>query len=165
MTTDINKIIQNYKVKIINVHNNSNKSEINNIVNKIYVINLLENEIRRNYILVLMKKLNIAFVKSSVYQDLWVTDITNNYIDIFKTTLMRCPAIGLAEHFSADFIIVKDTNEPPCNINKNVLPTSCVHNMQYSKKLKNPSLPFLDETYHEDFSMHPLLLPLLFHGK
>jgi GR25 family glycosyltransferase involved in LPS biosynthesis len=61
MTTDINKIIENYKVKIINIDNNSNKSEINNIVNKIYVINLLENEIRRNYILVLMKKLNINF--------------------------------------------------------------------------------------------------------
>ena len=62
MTTDINKIIQNYKVKIINIDNNSsnsNNSEINNIINKIYVINLLENEIRRNYILVLMKKLNI----------------------------------------------------------------------------------------------------------
>ena len=103
-----------------------------------------------------MKKLNISFVKSSVYQDLWVTDITNNYIDIFKTTLMRCPAIGLAEHFSADFIIVKDTNEPPCNINKNVLPTNCFHNMQYSKKIKNPSLPFLDETYHEDFSIDSL---------
>ena len=65
MTTDINKIIQNYKVKIINVDNNSssnsNNSEINTIINKIYVINLLENEIRRNYILVLMKKLNINY--------------------------------------------------------------------------------------------------------
>ena len=64
MTTDINKIIQNYKVKIINIDNNSsnsNNSEINNIINKIYVINLLENEIRRNYIMVLMKKLNINF--------------------------------------------------------------------------------------------------------
>ena len=83
-----------------------------------------------------MENLRIAVVKSSVYQDLWVTDITNNFIDIFKTTLMRCPAIGLAEHFSADFIIVKDTNEFPCNINKNVLPNDCLQNMQYSKKLK-----------------------------
>jgi len=97
-----------------------------------------------------MENLKIAIVKSSVYQDLWVTDITNNFIDIFKTTLMRCPAIGLAEHFSADFIIVKDTNEFPCNINKNVLPNDCLQNMQFSKKLKNPSLPFLDETFHQD---------------
>ena len=60
MSVDFLKIIQNYKVKIINF-SNSNKSEINNIVNKIYVINLQENDIRRNYILVLMKKLNIDF--------------------------------------------------------------------------------------------------------
>jgi GR25 family glycosyltransferase involved in LPS biosynthesis len=60
MSNDFVKIIQSYKVKIINF-SNSNKSEINNIVNKIYVINLQENEIRRNYILVLMKKLNIDF--------------------------------------------------------------------------------------------------------
>ena len=59
-TIDFMKIIENYKVKIINF-SNSNKSEINNIVNKIYVINLQENEVRRNYILVLMKKLNIDF--------------------------------------------------------------------------------------------------------
>ena len=100
-----------------------------------------------------MENLRIAVVKSSVYQDLWVTDITNNFIDIFKTTLMRCPAIGLAEHFSADFIIVKDTNEFPCNINKNVLPNNCLQNMQFSKKLKNPSLPFLDETFHQDVTI------------
>jgi GR25 family glycosyltransferase involved in LPS biosynthesis len=60
MTIDFLKIIQNYKVKIINF-SNSNKSEINNIVSKIYVINLEENDTRRNYILVLMKKLNIDF--------------------------------------------------------------------------------------------------------
>jgi GR25 family glycosyltransferase involved in LPS biosynthesis len=60
MSNDFVKIIQSYKVKIINF-SNSIKSEINNIVNKIYVINLQENEIRRNYILVLMKKLNIDF--------------------------------------------------------------------------------------------------------
>jgi GR25 family glycosyltransferase involved in LPS biosynthesis len=60
MTINFMKIIENYKVKIINFSNN-NKSEINNIVNKIYVINLQENEARRNYVLVLMKKLNIDF--------------------------------------------------------------------------------------------------------
>ena len=100
-----------------------------------------------------MENLRIAFVKSSVYQDLWVTNITNNYIDIFKSTLMRCPAIGLAENFKTDFIIVKDCNEYPCNINKNVLPNECIDNMKFSKKMKNPSLPFLDETFHGDVSI------------
>ena len=60
MSIDLINIIENYKVKIINF-SNTNKSEINSIVNKIYVINLEENEERRNYILILMKKLNIDF--------------------------------------------------------------------------------------------------------
>ena len=60
MSIDFMKIIENYKVKIINF-SNTNKSEINSVVNKIYVINVQENEARRNYILVLMKKLNIDF--------------------------------------------------------------------------------------------------------
>jgi GR25 family glycosyltransferase involved in LPS biosynthesis len=78
MSVDFVKIIQNYKVKIINF-SNSNKSEINNIVNKIYVINVRENDIRRNYILVLMKKLNIDFTL------IIVEKITNeNYTIISK---------------------------------------------------------------------------------
>jgi hypothetical protein len=103
-----------------------------------------------------MDKLKIACVKSSVYQDLWVSDITCDYTKIFKTTLMRCPAIGLSEKYSADFIIVKDTNEFPCNINKNVLPQDCFHSLQYSRTLKNPSMPFLDETYHNNVSIDSL---------
>uniref|UniRef100_A0A6C0EQC4 Glycosyltransferase n=1 Tax=viral metagenome TaxID=1070528 RepID=A0A6C0EQC4_9ZZZZ len=95
-----------------------------------------------------MENIRIAFVKSSVYQDLWVTDITNNYIDIFKSTIMRCPPIGLAEHFSADFIIVKDTNDYPCNINKNVLALEYYHTVQFSTNLRFPTSPFLDETYN-----------------
>ena len=60
---DINKILNNYKVKIINFVNTKLETNtvINNNLEKIYVINLLENEIRRNYIMVLMKKLNINF--------------------------------------------------------------------------------------------------------
>ena len=62
---DINQILNNYKVKVINFVNNklepNTTSEINNSLQKIYVINLLENEIRRNYIMVLMKKQNINF--------------------------------------------------------------------------------------------------------
>ena len=97
--------------------------------------------------------LKIAFVKSSVYQDLWVSNISNNFIDIFKTTLMRCPSIGLIEQISTDFIIVKDCDEYPCNINKNCLDKKFFNDIQYSKKLKNPSLPFLDETYHSHISI------------
>ena len=65
---DINQILNNYKVKIINFVNTNLESntEINNNLEKIYVINLLENEIRRNYIMVIMKKLNIDFTLTIV---------------------------------------------------------------------------------------------------
>jgi hypothetical protein len=97
--------------------------------------------------------IKIAFVKSSVYQDLWVCDISNDFNEIFRTSLMRCPAIGLAEHFNTDFIIIKDTDEYPCNLNKNCLSYLRYDNMKYSKKNKYPDLPFLDETYHEHISI------------
>jgi len=68
--------IKNYKVKIINIINNENEKinektnekinektneKINEKINKIYVINLKDDEIKRNYMIVLMKKYNINF--------------------------------------------------------------------------------------------------------
>jgi len=61
--------------------------------------------------------MKIAVVKSEDYQDLWVSDITNNFMDLFKTSMMRCPPIGLADAFGADFIIVKLSSEEPCKPN------------------------------------------------
>ena len=72
---DINQILNNYKVKIINFTNtvsetntdsetntvSEKNTEINNKIQKIYVINLVDNDIRRNYIMILMKKLKINF--------------------------------------------------------------------------------------------------------
>ena len=54
------KIIENYKVKLYYFVNNNN-NKINNIVKDIYVINLIKNKIRRNYIITIMKKMNINF--------------------------------------------------------------------------------------------------------
>jgi hypothetical protein len=98
--------------------------------------------------------MKIAVVKSSVYQDLWVTGITNSKYDLFKTSLMRCPPIGLAEEYGADFIIVNDLNEYPCSSNKNCLPDNLYKSIEYSTEKKNPSLPFLNETYHKHTSIH-----------
>ena len=56
--------IKNYKVKSINIRGNDNNNEINEInkkIKKIYVINLIEDEIKRNYIITLMKKYNLNF--------------------------------------------------------------------------------------------------------
>lgn len=100
-----------------------------------------------------MSSYKIAFVKSSIYQDLWVSNITNDFAEIYKTTMMRCPAIALAEQFAADFIIVKESNEFPCQINPNCLIPEHKDNIKYSKEGKNPGLPFLDETYHRNVSI------------
>jgi GR25 family glycosyltransferase involved in LPS biosynthesis len=54
--------INSYNVKIINVDNSlTNLSFINTAVEKVYVINLINNTIRRNYINVLMNKFGINF--------------------------------------------------------------------------------------------------------
>jgi hypothetical protein len=98
-----------------------------------------------------MNRLKLAYVKSSCYQDLWVSDKTNNYFEIFKTSMMRCPAIGLSEMCDTDYIIVKESIEypsqhiPSCCSNKN--------SMKYSKKNKNIELPYLNEKYHEHCSI------------
>ena len=104
--------------------------------------------------------MKIAVVKSSVYQDLWVTDICNNPYDLFKSSMMRCPAIGLAGEYGADFIIVKDTDEYPCGSNKNCLDTRFSDSMKFAKEGKNPGLPFLDETYHKEVTIDSVAYPV-----
>lgn len=61
--------------------------------------------------------------------------------------------IGLAESYNADFIIVKESQEYPCQYMKNVLHPKYTNNMKYSKENKNPSLPFLNESYHNHASI------------
>ena len=104
--------------------------------------------------------MKIAVVKSSVYQDLWVTDISNNPYELFKSSMMRCPAIGLAEEYGADFIIVKDTDEYPCSTNKNCLDKRFTDYMKFAKEGKNPGLPFLDETFHKDIAIDSVSYPV-----
>ena len=62
--------------------------------------------------------LKLAIVKSSVYQDLWVCEKTKDILKVFKSTMMRTPPIGISEFFDTEFIIVKDVDAYPCNINK-----------------------------------------------
>lgn len=95
----------------------------------------------------------IAVVKSSSYQDLWVTDISNVALDIFMSSLMRCSPIGLLELAPTDFIIVKESQDPPCQEIQSCIPDQFKDNLKYSRESKNPSLPFLDETFHKDRSL------------
>ena len=54
--------LNEYNVKKIKITNDAtNSNSINKLVNTIYVINLLDNKIRRNYIILLMKKMKINF--------------------------------------------------------------------------------------------------------
>ena len=56
----MNIIIENYNPTIKPIMNKSN-NEINNYVDKIYIINLKSDILRERYICILMKKLNINF--------------------------------------------------------------------------------------------------------
>ena len=101
-----------------------------------------------------MKKLKLAVVKSENYSDLWICDKTKNIIQIFKTTLMRCSSIGLLEHFDAEFIIVEDSHEFPCKVYLHPAADE-LKNIAHVKENKyNTVLPFLDETYHKDRTIH-----------
>jgi hypothetical protein len=97
--------------------------------------------------------LKLAIVKSTEYQDLWVSDITSDPFHVFKTSMMRCSPIGLCEKFQTDFIIIKESNESPSKELKSILITKTPENLQYKKKNKNSELPFLDETYHDSVSL------------
>ena len=95
----------------------------------------------------------IAIVKSNFYQDLWVTDKTSDPLTLFKSSMMRCPPIGLAELYSAEFIIVRLLDEYPCTETIAELPAEHLATLTQSKKGKNPTLPFLHEEYHGDLSL------------
>lgn len=60
---ELNELLKNYKVQIINIKNNNHDSlnELNQSVSKFYVINLLKDKLKRNYILILFRKLKINF--------------------------------------------------------------------------------------------------------
>jgi glycosyl transferase family 25 len=64
----INTILNNYRLKLIDIKNTENEKFINETISKIYVINLKKDRIRRNYIKVIMKKYNINFTFVKVYE-------------------------------------------------------------------------------------------------
>jgi len=61
MNTDLLECIKNYKYFNIKITNNKESTKLNNIVRKIYVINLYEDLHKRNYIYLLFKKYNIDY--------------------------------------------------------------------------------------------------------
>lgn len=61
MKLNITNILKNYKATIYDIINTNKKNYINTRIKKVFIINLEDNIIRRNYILILMKKFNINF--------------------------------------------------------------------------------------------------------
>jgi len=57
---NLKNILFNYNVKLININNNKN-SIINQKIQKIFIINLLQDQIKRNYMITIMKKLKINY--------------------------------------------------------------------------------------------------------
>lgn len=75
MKFNIRNLINKYKVKILNINNSKTKIKTNtneclffqNKIKKIYVINLIQNTLRRKYIYLIMKKYGIDFTFVLVY--------------------------------------------------------------------------------------------------
>lgn len=107
-----------------------------------------------------MNNIKIAVVKSTSYTDLWACPISNDHVELFKTSLMRCTSISLAEDFNADFILVKECFCPPCQDIIYPWEQDVKYNHRFSKSNKNPVLPFLDETYHSRYSLEEIALDL-----
>jgi hypothetical protein len=103
-----------------------------------------------------MNSLKIVYVKSTLYWDLHVCDISSNHFDLLKTTLLRCPPIALKEKLNADFIIIKEPFDKPDTFYNDLMPNilSIKDNIMYNKTNKNPYLNFLDETYHKNISIN-----------
>jgi glycosyl transferase family 25 len=64
----MNNILNNYRIKLIDIKNTDSEKFINHNISKIYVINLKKDRIRYNYIKVIMKKYNINFTFVKVYE-------------------------------------------------------------------------------------------------
>lgn len=103
-----------------------------------------------------MNNLKIAYVKSTLYWDLHVCDMSSNHFDILKSTLLRCPPIALKEKLNADFIIIKELFDKPEAFYNDLMPNilSIKDSIIYNKTNKNPHLTYLDETFHKHISLN-----------
>lgn len=90
MINKLKYILDNYKVNKYNIINSKKETFINTNIKKIYVINLRNNVIRRNYIYVLMKKLciNYTFIIVDKIDDKLNKDL--NYNDIITKSELGC---------------------------------------------------------------------------
>lgn len=105
--------IKNYNVKVINIINDNDNTKsphnINDKIKKIFVINLLTDNIKRNYIIALMKKLNINFtlvVVEKISKEFYKNMCDKSDIFISKNELGCC-----LSHLWCLYQIIKNNHE------------------------------------------------------
>jgi hypothetical protein len=133
MNTDLLECIKNYKFLNIKITNRKDSTKLNNVVKKIYVINLYEDIHKRNYIYTLFKKYNINYnliivdkIDNAIYDKLckekhisqselgcclshmWcLLDILKNN---YENAIIFEDDVILSKHFVSDFLSVYQAN-------------------------------------------------------
>jgi len=133
MNVELLECIKNYKFFNINIINDNKFSNFNNIIKKIYVINLYEDIAKRNYIYTLFKKYNINYnliivnkIDKQIYEKLckekhisqpelgccishmWcLLDILKNK---YENAIIFEDDVILSKHFTSEFIDIYNQN-------------------------------------------------------
>jgi len=133
--------IKKYKVKVINVVNDSQSKNINEKIKKIFVINMVEDDVKRNYIITLMKKYNINFslvVVEKISKEFYKTITENSNTFISKAETGCCMS-----HLWCLYQIIKNNYENAIIFEDDII----FHKNFVSEFLNiydtNPSLDFL----------------------
>lgn len=101
--------IKKYKVKVINIINDNQNKNINEKIKKIFVINLIEDDIKRNYIITLMKKYNINF--SLVVVEKISKEFYKNITDNSDTFISKLEFGCCMSHLWCLYQIIKNNHE------------------------------------------------------
>lgn len=164
---DIESILNKYKATIYDVINIKKKNFINNRIKKIFVINLADNVVRRNYILVLMKKYNINFslvvvnrINEKTYNLVANTKITKDELGCTLSHLWCLREIIKQNYenaiiFEDDIIFHKNFKEMFVSIFQNDYDFLMLGACDYSFKSLNN-----DQLLNEKKTMHPTKVKL-----
>lgn len=133
--------IKNYKVKVINIINDNQNQNINDKIKKIFVINLTEDDVKRNYIITLMKKYNINFtlvVVEKISKEFYKTISENCTTFVSKVELGCC-----ISHLWCLYQILKNNYENAIVFEDDIILHKNFTNEFLNVYNNNPTLDFL----------------------